>query len=448
MHTRSTFGLAAAVLLALPGCERLLDLSHVEWHCSPQECGDRCGAVDDGCGAALDCGPCAQADGGPDASAEADAGSAACGDGVKNHGETDVDCGGSCPKKCADGRGCSSGADCASGQCASGACVPSCEADNGGCDPNATCSNAASGRTCTCKSGYLGDGMTCQPGCRRPKVMLALDRSVSMMQSLGVSQTQSYCWDGNFQYDPSSSVDCKWKHVQAALSGASGVLATTKGAAFWGLAVLNGSTGLSDSCTAGDKIVDVGDSSDNVDAVVTALESLVPVGGTPAGPTLQKLASDFSLVRSSVAGQERYVLLLSGGAADCSPASKTACEACIQGCDGYFGFCAACYDSPCNATVPMFASFSCESNNFCLDDTTAAAAVTNLASLGVKTFVVGFGADTASGKTADILNGMAIAGGLARDASAPSRFYQASTQAELEQALAAFADLYIRPCAP
>ncbi len=42
---------------------------------------------------------------------------ATCSDGKKNGDETDVDCGGSCPKKCADGEGCSIGTDCADSVC-------------------------------------------------------------------------------------------------------------------------------------------------------------------------------------------------------------------------------------------------------------------------------------------------------------------------------------------
>jgi len=45
-------------------------------------------------------------------------------DGTKNGDETDVDCGGSRIEKCADGKGCLEGGDCASGVCKSSVCAP------------------------------------------------------------------------------------------------------------------------------------------------------------------------------------------------------------------------------------------------------------------------------------------------------------------------------------
>ncbi len=40
-----------------------------------------------------------------------------CQDGVKNNTETDIDCGGSCPTKCAEGQSCLANEDCTSGNC-------------------------------------------------------------------------------------------------------------------------------------------------------------------------------------------------------------------------------------------------------------------------------------------------------------------------------------------
>ena len=50
-----------------------------------------------------------------------------CTDQVKNGSESDVDCGGTCPTKCADGQACNKATDCANGWCNSGKCAtPSC----------------------------------------------------------------------------------------------------------------------------------------------------------------------------------------------------------------------------------------------------------------------------------------------------------------------------------
>ena len=65
----------------------------------------------------------------PDASVDgfADDTSGSCTDGLKNGAESDVDCGGTCPSKCADGKACGAPLDCGSGVCAAGRCaVPSC----------------------------------------------------------------------------------------------------------------------------------------------------------------------------------------------------------------------------------------------------------------------------------------------------------------------------------
>ena len=52
-----------------------------------------------------------------------------CFDGIKNNGETDVDCGGVCPS-CNDGKVCNEGEDCISGNCGFGACIAASCTDN------------------------------------------------------------------------------------------------------------------------------------------------------------------------------------------------------------------------------------------------------------------------------------------------------------------------------
>ena len=47
-----------------------------------------------------------------------------CGNGMKDGSETDVDCGGSCPVKCAINKTCSVAGDCANGNCVGGFCTP------------------------------------------------------------------------------------------------------------------------------------------------------------------------------------------------------------------------------------------------------------------------------------------------------------------------------------
>lgn len=57
---------------------------------------------------------------------------ASCTDGVKNGTETDIDCGGTCATKCAEGKVCKADADCASTLCVNGVCTPCVDADGDG----------------------------------------------------------------------------------------------------------------------------------------------------------------------------------------------------------------------------------------------------------------------------------------------------------------------------
>jgi hypothetical protein len=75
---------------------------------------------------------------------------ASCEDGVKTPGtdETDVDCGGSCPTKCANGKACtnSDGSDCASGNCCGDTCRECCETAD--CNGNETGTDGDPQRVC------------------------------------------------------------------------------------------------------------------------------------------------------------------------------------------------------------------------------------------------------------------------------------------------------------
>jgi hypothetical protein len=98
-----------------------------------------------------------------------------CGDGVHNGDETDTDCGGpTCTMRCPSGDMCAIGTDCQSGLCGPGGvcAVPSCTdgVRNGGesdvdCGGTGTCPRCPDGRTCTaatdcmaavCTSGSCG----------------------------------------------------------------------------------------------------------------------------------------------------------------------------------------------------------------------------------------------------------------------------------------------------
>lgn len=112
------------------------------------------------------------ADGGP---------AAACNDGVKNGGEADLDCGGTCTAKCAVGKACATGADCATGACgASKTCVGAAVCNDGvkngteaDVDCGGSCGPCAAGKSCgisadcasgTCANGSCAAAASCNDG--------------------------------------------------------------------------------------------------------------------------------------------------------------------------------------------------------------------------------------------------------------------------------------------
>ncbi|MFO0586390.1 MAG: hypothetical protein U0441_02560 [Polyangiaceae bacterium] len=100
----------------------------------------------------------------------------ACNDKVQNGTETDVDCGGSCPLKCATGAGCKVVSDCIGGICSGSTCLPSCTdgVQNNGekaidCGGPICASTCAVGTPCDdatdCASGFCADGVCCNSAC-------------------------------------------------------------------------------------------------------------------------------------------------------------------------------------------------------------------------------------------------------------------------------------------
>jgi hypothetical protein len=123
-----------------------------------------------------------------------------------------------------------------------------------------------------------------------------------------------------------------------------------------------------------------------------------PGGNTPAHVGLTSALTYFNSIPVNTAG--RYVLFATDGLPNCLNADpNTASEA---------------------ATV---------------------AAVTALKNAGIKTFVLGFGGGF--GTTPQVLNDAAVAGGLPKPGA--TKFYEATSQAELDQALAAIAGGIIVP---
>ncbi|MEY3015680.1 MAG: hypothetical protein RIT45_4415, partial [Pseudomonadota bacterium] len=121
-------------------------------------CPDKC-KVGKGCEDAADCETGVLCEGSTDKVCTAPA---SCSDGSQNGDETDVDCGGSCPDGCVDGKGCKQGTDCKSGLCNDGASPAVCA-------PAPTCTDGS-------KNGDETDvdcGGSCPDACKDDKVCKA-----------------------------------------------------------------------------------------------------------------------------------------------------------------------------------------------------------------------------------------------------------------------------------
>ena len=153
--------------------------------CLPPACGD---GVKNGGETGVDCGgPCGVGKGCPagagckvdgDCAGGVCSGSicvASCADGVKNGGETGVDCGGSACLPCVLGGGCAFDVDCAEGLCRGGVCVPPSCADGvkgpleHDVDCGGACTPCASGKACEhasdCASHVCAGALCAAPSC-------------------------------------------------------------------------------------------------------------------------------------------------------------------------------------------------------------------------------------------------------------------------------------------
>lgn len=149
-------------------------------------------------------------------------------------------------------------------------------------------------------------------------------------------------------------------------------------------------------------------------------------GGTPTNASLK-----FVGALPALQGAERadFILLLTDGLPNCNPENtntgpSTACH-CTQGAE-----------SACTGTLSKLG---------CLDKDGSVTSIQQLRDKGIKTIVIGFGAETTAGDAPDTLNAMAEAGGFARTCPAGTtncqKFYQAGNQAELAAALKEIIDL-------
>ncbi len=156
---------------------------------------------------------------------------------------------------------------------------------------------------------------------------------------------------------------------------------------------------------------------DGTDSALTAsansvnarIQALSPSGGTPTGNSLDFLGT-YGGINDNSDFRDDFVLLLTDGLPNCNAANPNAI--CPANCGG--GTCSAAQITACSCTTSTCAPSSLCSNG-CLDQSGAVDAVKRLRLKGIRTIVVGFGADLASGTGPIVLNAMAREGGFARE---------------------------------
>lgn len=238
----------------------------------------------------------------------------------------------------------------------------------------------------------------------KPNLMLLVDKSGSM--NLPINPSDSACRLNNGQPCGLSSDDCpaacrtRWRELKSAM----GDFLTTYGTvARMGLTFYPKDT-VCAAPTLDDVRVQI-PNSDDVDselqaaaaAINTAIQGQVAIGGTPTGNSLQTLANYPPLLANE--GREHFIVVLTDGLPNCNENNV----------NDY---------SNADACRCTLANNGCTAQNFpragCLDKDNTVAQVDSLKSRGIKTIVIGFGAELASGTGPEVLNAMADKGGFAR----------------------------------
>jgi hypothetical protein len=254
----------------------------------------------------------------------------------------------------------------------------------------------------------------------KPNVMLLVDKSGSM--SGPIDATDPACPAGCGPGGPACPAACKTR-ISELRSAMTTFLASHATTARLGLSFFPSDT--SCGATAAVTVPFPSPTADDTgtDATLTAqanaisakIAAVAPGGGTPTADSLTFVGSDSSLNQADFRAD--YVVLLTDGlpncnganqnnACQCNPALCGSCASASAVCPAQLAAC-GCTTSSCGPGTALCA-------RGCLDGDGTATAVAALNTSGVKTVVVGFGADTSGGSAATVLDAMARAGGVPR----------------------------------
>jgi hypothetical protein len=280
----------------------------------------------------------------------------------------------------------------------------------------------------------------------KPDLMLMVDRSLSM--NLPVNPADARCPAGCGTFGNACPATCptRWSELSAAMND---FLTQYGGVARMGLTPFAGVNPdkASDQCYPGSVTLDITQSNDvpselqaTAASINGQISALTPRSGTPTGPTLETLRSYPFLTNPD---RDDYVLLLTDGLPNCNPDNA----------NDYTVDPAAC---KCTTDVSACAQVGFTKSG-CLDQDNTVAQIAALNGQGVKTVVVGFSSETATGDGPAVLSAMGKAGGYTltcpngldsecaggtcnlADQTCTNSYYQTSDRAALSGALARLA---------
>ncbi len=249
--------------------------------------------------------------------------------------------------------------------------------------------------------------------CDPPRIMVVMDGSSSMLNSITEQGVEIVKWD-------------------AARSAVLSVTESWPDAAQFGLMVFPGPAG---GCSTGTVLVDIAPSTGpDIQAELASLD-MTGTRQTPAGQTLMAAARNPGI---TAAGKRNYVVFVTDGFQFCSIDQPDGPPVCASSSDcSLMGVakCPTCDACNTQSTLPACAGYA--DGCFCVQKWPILG-VEALASAGVQTFVVGFGSNV----DAKTLNAAAEKGGTAKagcdpTSDSPSCFYNATLPSELNAALAA-----------
>ncbi|MGH7327119.1 MAG: VWA domain-containing protein, partial [Polyangiaceae bacterium] len=158
---------------------------------------------------------------------------------------------------------------------------------------------------------------------------------------------------------------------------------------------------------------DLAPATGNVAALIDLMQGTDPLGGTPTADAIATAATELLGIRAASAA--RAIVLATDGGPNCNPnLDKTTCT------------CADPVQTQCGAESEL-----------CLDDTRTVQTISDNASAGLPTYVIGIH-DPGDTQNDTVLNAMADAGGRARSGS--PHYYPATSASDLGDALVSIRD--------